>query len=272
MNGTEFNEWSENYFASFPRVGKFIDDLGRNDDGAAVVRVLGVWQRELATVELADAHEVTRRMLHRVEGFQPPADFKEHEIPVFVAKCCDKVKRQRIAEAMPRNPLDQALPMNLLKPMKESLWDMAVKVQEHAAKTGKSIGAASRELYPGDPEDEPRHRCPLCQDRGLVKCWAADSMHLAKLGKLTPEHGCYSTMVRCNCFAGDAYDAYSKRDWRKRDGVRDEPIIYNDQQWLTWYHREGDDEFAGNTQEGVDRLNTYMMKHVAQHGVTEFAY
>jgi len=267
MNGTEFNEWSENYFACFPRVGKFIDDLGRNDDGAAVVRVLGVWQRELATVELIDAHEVTRRMLHRVEGFQPPADFKEHEIPVFVAKCCDRVRFEKIQNSMPREP--ERLP----NPMAAVKLTAICEEAKRRALAGENPYAISVELCPVDPNDMRNYRCLLCCDRGLVQCWTAHSMRLAALGKLTLNGGIYSTMVRCSCYAGNQYEEYSYKDSTKKNGRRETPVIYNDHQWVTFEHiDENGDRHRGNSQASIDRLNLFMARYVPNHGVQEFAY
>ncbi len=268
MIDAEFNGWLEGYFAAFPRVQMFIANLDGNDPNSLKsARVLNLWRTELATVDIDDAEEVTRRMLHRVEGFQPPADFKEHEIPVFVAKCCDKVRFEKIQNSMPKE-LDR-----LPNPIAAVKLTAICKEAERRALAGENPHALSVELCPVDANDMRNYRCLLCMDRGLVQCWTAYSMRLAALGKLTLNGGIYSTMVRCSCYAGNHYEEFSYTDSTKKNGRRETPVIYNPEQWVTFEHiDENGDRHRGNSQASIDRLNLFMARYVPNHGVTEFAY
>lgn len=268
MIDSDFNAWLEGYFAAFPRVQMFIANLDGNDPNSLKsARVLNLWRTELATVDIDDAEEVTRRMLHKVEGFQPPADFKEHEIPVFVAKCCDKVRFEKIQNSMPREPERLPSPMAAVK------LTAICKEAERRAAQGENPHALSVELCPVDANDMRNYRCLLCLDRGLVQCWTAYSMRLAALGKLTLNGGIYSTMVRCSCYAGNQYEEFSYKDSSKKNGRRETPVIYNPEQWVTFEHfDENGDRQRGNSQAGIDRLNLFMARYVPSNGVTELAY
>lgn len=269
MTSTEFNDWLEGFFAAFPRIGEWLGKLGNS--GA----ILKLWRDTLASADVNDAVEVTRRMMRNQEGYQAPENnrgertwsFVEGEIPVYVAKWCERVKLGRIVDSSPRE-LDR-----LPNPIAAVKLTAICKEAERRAAQGENPHALSVELCPVDANDMRNYRCLLCLDRGLVQCWTAYSMRLAALGKLTLNGGIYSTMVRCSCYAGNQYEEFSYKDSTKKNGRRETPVIYNPEQWVTFEHfDENGDRQRGNSQAGIDRLNLFMARYVPSNGVTELAY
>jgi hypothetical protein len=261
MTGTEFNEWLEAHFAAFPRLGKLIGDMSN------VGAIVALWSRELAAAELEDALEVTRRMARGAEGFVPPRDFHEHELPTFLMDRCDAVRTERLLRELhakaPELVPAKGKPMDLVK--------LSQKVAAAVAQ-GKNAYQISREMYPLSPDEERSYRCLICEDTGLALVWSNQSMAAAENGTLTPDRGCSRVAVRCSCSRGDLHEAASMKDPTQKDGKRKTPNIYNDEKFLTWEHYEDGRRYRGNTPEGVERLVEFMRSRVPNHGCVQLEY
>jgi len=61
---------------------------------------------------------------------------------------------------------------------------------------------ADRLCGPTDESKEPRYKCPLCLDAGLVRIWHPDAMRAAKDHQLIPRIAC---VVPCSCTAGTPF-------------------------------------------------------------------
>ncbi len=271
MTEVEFTRWVEKHFAAFPRVQAFLESLDRgNPGGLSGTRVLKSWEEVLRPAELGDAMEVTRRMARGADGFKPPEDFKEHEIPAFVLERCDRLRTRRLTEEIERERAAESKAVRPSKPLDTKA--LLRQVEDEMRKGGNAHEIANR-LCPVPLADQRSYACLVCEDQGLARVWANQSMHAARYGQLTPERGVYQVGIRCWCRQGERYEKLSMRDFSKgKEGQRDTPLIYNDRDFLTFEHFEDGQRCNGHTPEGVARLVEFMAKRYPIRQVVEIEY
>jgi hypothetical protein len=261
MNQKEYETWLQGHCAAFPEVAAA---LNKSPAKAATKKM---WMDILANVNVDDALTVTMRMLQGRDGYPEPEHTQLHRTPSMVATYARKVFAERTRKEVeidaPVLPPAKGEPLDMKK-----LWQ---DVAEEVAKGGNAYEVSTR-LYPLRDDEQRRYHCLICEDLGLARVWHRDAMKAASQGTLKPERGANSQLIRCSCRRGDAHEEFSYRDHDHAGQRLKNPVIYNEQDWLTYEHFENGRRYRGNTPDGVARLVEFMRSRVPSHGVSEFAY
>jgi hypothetical protein len=181
---------------SFPAVKamaeKHSPDFGRTKQG------WGVAWRDLT---LADLRAALKRLLVEggitYENFQQPGPFLRR-LAISGRSESDRVAGEREATRYERQRRRSSY---VGSPMAEAL------TKARLCNTREEAYRVIESALPQRPEyDQPRHRCPVCCDRGLVLVWRADFVAMVRAGKkkLDELNRAHTYLVSCYCDGGQA--------------------------------------------------------------------
>lgn len=229
MTNNEFQTWLTDFTAAFPGLGEWIEKL------PAKKATMRHWfENVFVNIEFADAWAVTRRMFKGDDAMV--AAYDREKLPQIIASLADRARDRRL------NPTGEFIPEYVEAGNRKKKFDLigiCSKIQA-AMKGGMSpIEACEKHLPATDPEEAPRYKCLDCRDTGMVSVWHVTAMAAAKRGTFDRKRHTSLCKIRCRCFAGDRYPAFSQ--------------TYNPDKWLRVEN--------ASRQEEIDRLHAYMKSY-----------
>lgn len=203
MTNEEFNDFSKRLFIAFPSILDWLRNKSPD-----MLATQAVWRKTLAGYTLAECDAVLERW---VEGDLPPPNAYERDVTaVFIRQVIERDRSQkRTVSLAKKQEYEDGLKFSGASPIGPIMASLIA-----LAKRGVSMFQVRKELNQLLPSEaaynQPRYRCAMCLDRGLVEVWRNDLARNVDQRKIKLEDAYGSYNVACVCSAGDHYATANK--------------------------------------------------------------
>jgi hypothetical protein len=195
VNDIEQKLFLKELLVAFPA----FDDAARNSpDLAATHRS---WAQAWSDLKLEDCRQALRGLIREggisYEDYRSPGSFVRRLVNRSRSES-DKVAGEREATRYERQRRRSSYAGS---PMADAL------IKARLCNTSEDAYRVIESAFANRPEyDQPRHRCPVCCDRGLVLVWRADFVAMVRDGKKKMDElsRTHTYLVSCFCDGGQA--------------------------------------------------------------------